>query len=83
MTQEDIFVLAVYIRRENLYCENRANVFNDAQLETLAAFCKNRNKRFDRERFLDYIDGMVLQPSPLLQKKLHERIDFLKYMGYN
>ncbi len=57
MTQEDIFVLAGYIRRNNLYSENRADVFTDAQLETIAAFCKEKNRRFDRDLWFEHIQG--------------------------
>lgn len=48
MSKKDFIKLADYVRGEG---------FTDAQLDTLASFCKSQNGRFMRDRWLGYIRG--------------------------
>lgn len=54
MTKKHFIALADAIRNH----ERRGELkFSAAQLEMLAAFCREQNSRFDRQRWLDYIAG--------------------------
>jgi len=54
MTKKHFIELADHIRTFN----NREAVpFTQEQIGELADFCKFQNPRFDRQRWLDYIDG--------------------------
>jgi hypothetical protein len=55
MTKKHFIRLAYHIRALN--CGIEGEDFTKRQLEQLAAFCKEQNPRFDRERWLGYIAG--------------------------
>ena len=55
MTKKHFIALADAIREHNKYYEGAT--FNTFQLETLASFCSCQNRNFNRQLWLDYIDG--------------------------
>ena len=58
MTKKDFIALADTIRNHNAACEESGvRMFDDDQLNTLSAFCRSCNPRFNRERWLGYIRG--------------------------
>ena len=63
MSKKHFIALADAIRNHNkeVECFNITGrtrmAFNDEQLRTLADFCKSQNPRFNRERWLGYING--------------------------
>ena len=54
MTKQDFIALADWIRTAKGY---GVDEFNPKQVDKLAAFCKQRNSRFNRSRWLGYING--------------------------
>lgn len=54
MTKKDFIALANAIRDHD---RRHSEKFSDAQIWALASFCRSRNPRFARERWLSYIRG--------------------------
>ena len=54
MTKQDFIALADWIRQGKMY---GVGEFTEGQVIKLAAFCKQRNGRFNRSRWLGYING--------------------------
>jgi hypothetical protein len=54
MTKQDFIALADWIRVSKMY---GVEEFAEGQVIKLAAFCKQRNGRFNRSRWLGYING--------------------------
>lgn len=60
MTKQHFIALADAIREHNRLSNQAGTVapmFKDEQVTTLANFCQSQNPRFNRSRWLDYIDG--------------------------
>jgi hypothetical protein len=53
MTKKDFIKLADYVKEFSRQGES----FTPRQIVCLANFCKEQNPKFDRERWLGYIDG--------------------------
>jgi hypothetical protein len=53
MSKKDFIALADHIRNENTH----GFAFSPEQLRELAAFLRDQNPRFNRERWLSYIAG--------------------------
>ena len=56
MTKQHFIALANALRAHNQVAPGELG-FGPAQLSVLADFCAAQNPRFDRTRWLDYIDG--------------------------
>lgn len=56
MNKKDFIALADYIREHNTHPDYSVH-FKGGQIRTLAEFCYAQNPRFNRERWLDYIEG--------------------------
>lgn len=53
MSKKDLIALADLIVNQ----QHTDAHFNSAQIEVLADLCQSQNPRFNRERWLDYING--------------------------
>jgi hypothetical protein len=53
MSKKHFITLADMIRK----ARNSTDMFKNGEVLELAAFCKSQNCNFNRERWLDYIDG--------------------------
>lgn len=56
MTKQHFIALADMIRAYNS-TDFRDGDFTQSQIEALASFCGQQNSRFDRQRWLDYVNG--------------------------
>jgi hypothetical protein len=56
MTKKDFIALADAIRDHNTHCIGETP-FTANHFDTLAAFCRGQNSRFDPIRWFDYIRG--------------------------
>lgn len=56
MTKKHFIALADAIIDHNKFWEGE-QAFSEQAIETLAVFCKRENSNFDRERWLDYVNG--------------------------
>jgi hypothetical protein len=55
MSKKDFIALADAIREHNAdYCDDQ---FTEAQIDSLANFCRSQNYHFMRDRWLSYIAG--------------------------
>jgi hypothetical protein len=61
MSKQDFIVLADDVRRFNRLSDPSGITaplpFTDKQIECLADFCAGQSPRFNRERWLDYLNG--------------------------
>lgn len=58
MTKKHFIALADAIKQHDKTWEGRPeHVWTGEQLRTLADFCASQNPRFNRQRWLDYING--------------------------
>jgi hypothetical protein len=55
VSKKDFVAMADAIREHNVYNKNLP--FSEQHLNTLAAFCREQNPQFNRERWFDYIAG--------------------------
>ena len=55
MTKRHFIALADTIRFANKY---DSNCFSEEAIKELALFCKRENPSFDKDLWLDYIDGL-------------------------
>lgn len=53
MTKKHFIALADWIKEHKGYSDG----FNQSIIDSLANFCKSQNPRFNRERWIDYING--------------------------
>jgi hypothetical protein len=54
MTKKHFIRFAQYLKDVDGYCEP----FTSNQIKHLADFCHEQNPRFNRERWIDYINGL-------------------------
>lgn len=57
MTKKHFIALADVIRMANKYPGEAGPVFSRQSIHELADFCKQQNRDFNRDRWVDYIDG--------------------------
>jgi hypothetical protein len=58
VSKKHFIALANHIRTwNNGWRGDMAGKFTDLQIKELASFCKSQNINFNRERWLDYING--------------------------
>ena len=56
LTKKHFIALADHIREFNKP-EGASEPFSEYQIGTLADFCEEQNPQFNRQRWLDYVDG--------------------------
>jgi hypothetical protein len=73
MTKKHFIALADAIREHDKTHDAAGthDMFRQSQLEMLANFCARQNPRFNREKWLDYIDNGEKQ-KPLTQREVKE-----------
>jgi hypothetical protein len=57
MSKPEFELLAAVIAKHNNDCAFSPDVFTDVQLQTIAAFCKANNPRFNEEKWMKVIRG--------------------------
>ena len=58
MTKKHFIALADTIKANRLSNKAPYNLFCDEEIEVLAGFCASTNPRFNRERWIGYINGV-------------------------
>jgi len=58
MSKKDFIALADMIRAHNAELAGEPGAFSEVHLIALAEFCRDQNPAFNRQRWMDYINGV-------------------------